>query len=230
MKSLVKSFRIAWQLLWMNRWLWLLLVLWPWGMAAMLLAGGLHPAPEDVEAALEQQSIYGLALVAFTGGALLGNEQRSRRIVMVLSRAVSRREYLGALWLTAFLPLVLYVLDLSLTGPMLAASPFMLCQTLGALLLLSLMTASLSVLASLTLPGVVAGLVSLVVLSVPLLLPPGWQMAETRLLQVLLSGPATEHVRMVFGAGLLETIALSAAVFETAVRIFERRDLRLKSE
>jgi len=29
----------------MNRWLWLLLVLWPWGMAAMLLAGGLHPAP-----------------------------------------------------------------------------------------------------------------------------------------------------------------------------------------
>jgi hypothetical protein len=230
MKSLVKSFRIAWQLLWMNRWPWLLLVLWPWGMAAMLLAGGLHPAPEDVEAALEQQSIYGLALVAFTGGALLGNEQRSRRIVMVLSRAVSRREYLGALWLTAFLPLVLYVLDLSLTGPMLAASPFMLCQTLGALLLLSLMTASLSVLASLTLPGVVAGLVSLVVLSVPLLLPPGWQMAETRLLQVLLSGPATEHVRMVFGAGLLETIALSAAVFETAVRIFERRDLRLKSE
>src|SRR5690349_16134118 len=130
MKGLVKSLRIARQLLWMNRWLWLLLVLWPWGMAAMLLAGGLHPAPEDVEAALEQQSIYGLALVAFTGGALLGNEQRSRRIVLVLSRAVSRREYLGALWLASFLPLALYVLDLALTGPVLGVSALMLCQTL----------------------------------------------------------------------------------------------------
>ena len=230
MKGLVKSLRIARQLLWMNRWLWLLLVLWPWGMAAMLLAGGLHPAPEDVEAALEQQSIYGLALVAFTGGALLGNEQRSRRIVLVLSRAVSRREYLGALWLASFLPLALYVLDLALTGPVLGVSALMLCQTLGALLLLSLMTASLAVLASLTLPGVVAGFVSLVVLSVPLLLPPGWQMAQTRLLQVLLTGPATDHVRTVFGAGLLETLVLSAAIFEAAVRIFERRDLRLKSE
>jgi hypothetical protein len=230
MKGLVKSLRIARQLLWMNRWLWLLLVLWPWGMAAMLLAGGLHPAPEDVEAALEQQSIYGLALVAFTGGALLGNEQRSRRIVLVLSRAVSRREYLAALCLASFLPLVLYVLDLALTGLMLGVSALMLSQTLGALLLLSLMTASLAALASLTLPGVVAGFVSLVVLSVPLLLPPGWQMAQTRLLQVLLSGPATDHVRTVFFAGLLETVVLSAAIFEAAVRIFERRDLRLKSE
>jgi hypothetical protein len=226
----MKSLRIAWQLLWANRWLWLLLVLWPWGMAATLLVGGLHPAPEDVEAALEQQSIYGLALVAFAGGALLGNEQRSRRIVLVLSRAVSRRQYLGALWLAAVLPLVLYVLDLALTGPLLEPPAFVLWQTLGALLLLSLTTASLAVMASLTLPGVIAGVVSLVVLSLPLLLPPGWQIAQTRLLQILLSGPVTEHVRLVFGAGCLETLVLSGAIFEAAVRIFERRDLRLKSE
>jgi hypothetical protein len=226
----MKSLRIAQQLLWANRWLWLLLVLWPWGMAAILLVGGLHPALEDVEAALEQQSIYGLALVAFAGGALLGNEQRSRRIVLVLSRAVSRRQYLGALWLAAFLPLVLYVIDLALTGPLLGAPASMLLQTLGALLLLSLTAASLAVLASLILPGVIAGMLSLVVLSLPLLLPPGWQIAQTRLLQILLSGPATEHMRLVFGAGGLETLMLSAAIFEAAVRIFERRDLRLKSE
>jgi hypothetical protein len=226
----MKSLRIAWQLLWMNRWLWLLLLLWPWCVAAILLVGGLHPAPEDVEAALEQQSIYGLALVAFTGGALLGNEQRSRRIVLVLSRAVSRRQYLAALWLAAFLPLVLYVTDLALTGRVLNASALVLGQTLGALLLLSLTMASLAVLASLTLPGVIAGLVSLIALSLPLLLPPGWQIAETRLLQILLSGPTTEHTRVAFGAGLLETLVLGGAIFEGAVRIFERRDLRLKSE
>ena len=68
-------------------------------------------------------------------------------------------------------------------------------------------------------------------LSVPLLFPPGWQIAQTRLLQVvLLGGPVTEHVRLVFGAGFLEALVLSAAVFEGAVRIFEQRDLRLKSE
>ena len=226
----MKSLRIAWRLLWANRWLWLLLVLWPWGMAAILLVGGLHPAPEDVESALEQQSIYGLALVAFAGGALLGNEQRSRRIVLVLSRAVSRRQYLAALWLTAFLPLVLYVLDLALTGPVLGVPAFVLWQTLGALLVLSLTAASLAVLASLALPGVVAGVLSLSALSLPLLLPPGWQIAQGRLLQILLSGPITEHTRLVFGAGLLEGVLLSGAIFEAAVQIFERRDLRLKSE
>jgi hypothetical protein len=226
----MKSLRIAWRLLWANRWLWMLLVLWPWGMAAILLVGGPHPAPEDVAAALEQQSIYGLALVAFAGGALLGNEQRSRRIVLVLSRAVSRRQYLGALWLTAFLPLVLYVLDLALTGPVLGAPALVLWQTLGALLVLSLTTASLAVLVSLVLPGVIAGALSLATVSLPLLLPAGWQLAQSRLLQILLSGPITEHTRLVFGAGLMEGLLLSGGIFEAAVRVFERRDLRLKSE
>jgi hypothetical protein len=226
----MKSLRIAWRLLWANRWLWMLLVLWPWGMAAILLVGGPHPAPEDVAAALEQQSIYGLALVAFAGGALLGNEQRSRRIVLVLSRAVSRRQYLGALWLTAFLPLVLYVLDLALTGPVLGAPALVLWQTLGALLVLSLTTASLAVLVSLVQPGVIAGALSLATVSLPLLLPAGWQLAQSRLLQILLSGPITEHTRLVFGAGLMEGLLLSGGIFEAAVRVFERRDLRLKSE
>ena len=226
----MKSLRIAWRLLWANRWLWMLLVLWPWGMAAILLVGGPPPAPEDVAAALEQQSIYGLALVAFAGGALLGNEQRSRRIVLVLSRAVSRRQYLGALWLAAFLPLVLYVLDLALTGPVLGVPALVMWQTLGALLVLSLTTASLAVLASLVLPGVIAGALSLAAVSLPLLLPAGWQLAQSRLLQILLSGPITEHTRLIFGAGLLEGLLLSGGIFEAAVRVFERRDLRLKSE
>jgi hypothetical protein len=226
----MKSLRIARQLLWANRWLWLLLVLWPWGMAAILLVSDLHPAPEDVAALFAQQSIYGLGLVALTGGALLGNEQRSRRIVLVLSRAVSRRQYLAALWLTAFLPLLLYALDLALTAPVLGAPADVLWHTLGALLLLSLTLASLAVLASLVVPGVIAGVLSFGMLSLPLLLPAGWQIAQTHLLQVLLRDPATEHTRLVFGAGFLETLVLSGAIFEAAVRIFEQRDLRLKSE
>jgi hypothetical protein len=226
----MKSLRIAWQLLWANRWLWMLLMLWPWAMAAILLVGGLHPAVDDVEAALEQQSLYGLALVAFVGGALLGNEQRSRRIVLVLSRAVSRRQYLGALWLAAFLPLVIYAINLALTGMLLRAPAIALWQTLTALLLLSLTAASVAVLTSLVLPGVVAGVLTLGAVSLPVLLPPGWQVAQTRLLQILLNGPVSEMAQLVFVAGSLEALLLSIGIFELAVRIFERRDLRLKSE
>jgi hypothetical protein len=86
------------------------------------------------------------------------------------------------------------------------------------------------VLASLVLPGVIAGIFSLAVLSIPLLLPPGWQIAQARLLQILLGGPATQHVRLLFATGALEAVLLSAGIFEGAVRIFERSDLRLKSE
>jgi hypothetical protein len=88
----------------------------------------------------------------------------------------------------------------------------------------------LAVLASLVLPGIIAGVVSLGMLSLPLLLPPGWEIAMTRLLQILLSAPVKEHARLVFATGSLEALVLSAAIFETAVRIFEQRDLRLKSE
>jgi hypothetical protein len=226
----VKGLRIAQQLLWANRWLWLLLVLWPWGMAALLLLSGPHPPIDDVEAALQQEAIYGLALVAFTGGALLGNEQRSRRIMLVLSRAVSRRQYLGALWLTAVLPLLAYIVDLELTGLLLRAPASVQSQMLCALLLLGLITASVAVLCSLVLPGVVSGMLSLAIVSLPLALPEGTQVALTRLLQVLLSGPATEQVRLLFAAGTAEALLLSLGIFEAAARIFERRDLRLKSE
>lgn len=237
----MKSLRIAWQLLWANRWLWLLLALWPWAMAAFLLVGaGEPPGAEDVAAALQQQAIYGMALVAFSGGALLGAEQRSRRIVMVLARAVSRRQYLAALWLAAYLPLLVYAMDLVLTGLLLHAPHALLGQTAGALLMLGAITASLAVLASLVLPGVVAGGLSLSTVSLLLALPSGWQIALTRLLQVLVTGtqvtgtPGTgawaERPEVFLAAGLAQSIAAAAALFELAVRLFERRDLRLKSE
>ena len=225
------SLRIARQLLWANRWLWGLLLLWPWAMAAILMVStDGHPTLEDVEAACQQQGIYGLALVAFAGGSLLGNEQRSRRIAMVLARAVSRRQYLGALWLTAFMPLLVYAFDVALTGMLLHALPSVLGQNIAALVLLGVTTASLAVLASIVLPGVVAGVLSLAALSLLLVLQPGWQIALTRLLQIVVAGPMTERITLIFGAGLLETVLLAGALFELAVRIFQRRDLRLKSE
>jgi len=103
--TMSKTGQIARRLLYQNRWIYLFLMLWPFGMAAILLVPAAKPETEDVLSILHQECLYGLGLVAFTGGALLGNEQRSRRIASVLSRAVSRRQYFFALVSAAWLPL-----------------------------------------------------------------------------------------------------------------------------
>jgi hypothetical protein len=111
-----KIWQIARRLLYQNRWIYLFLMLWPFGMAAILLVPAAKPEIEDVLSIVHQECLYGLGLVAFTGGALLGNEQRSRRIAGVLSRAVSRRQYFFALVSAAWLPLALYVVSFVISG------------------------------------------------------------------------------------------------------------------
>jgi hypothetical protein len=76
----VKIWRITRRLLHQNRWIYLFLMLWPFGLAAILLVPAAKPEMDDVLTILHQECLYGLGLVAFTGSALLGNEQRSRRV------------------------------------------------------------------------------------------------------------------------------------------------------
>src|SRR5271156_6011678 len=116
MERPMKIWEITRRLLYQNRWLYLLLMLWPFGMAAILLVSAGKPETDDVLSILHQECLYGLGLVAFTGSALLGNEQRSRRIVPVLSRAVSRRQYFFAMVSAAWLPLALYVVSFVVSG------------------------------------------------------------------------------------------------------------------
>ena len=111
-----KIWQITRRLLYQNRWIYLFLMLWPFGLAAILLVPAAKPEMDDVLSILHQECLYGLGLVAFTGSALLGNEQRSRRIATVLSRAVSRRQYFFALASAAWLPLAFYVVSFVVSG------------------------------------------------------------------------------------------------------------------
>ena len=120
--TMSKIWLITRRLLLQNRWIYLFLMLWPIGMAAILLVPAAKPETDDVLSILHQECLYGLGLVAFTGSALLGNEQRSRRIATVLSRAVSRRQYFFALVSAAWLPLALYVVSFVVSGIALFAS------------------------------------------------------------------------------------------------------------
>lgn len=101
--------RIALLVLRQNRWLLILLALWPCAITGVLLIPKGKVEVGDIQFLLQQEAIYGVALAAFQAGALLRNEQRSRRIIQVLACAVSRGEYLFALLLATMLPLVLYL-------------------------------------------------------------------------------------------------------------------------
>jgi hypothetical protein len=240
----VKMLEIARRLLLANRWLWMLLVLWPWVMAAILSVGGDGLAEQDVAALLEQEGLYGLALVAFTGGALLGNEQRSRRIVMVLARAVGRSEYLLALVMTTAIPLLLYGLSLVLAGRLLGAPAGTLLRYGIAEMLLGIPLSCIVIFWSIWLPGVLAAMVSLALVSALLWVPGLKEMMLAAQLRLFL-GDLAGSGAAVSGLGLrsslaplggvllgatIESLLAAGLFFVAAARAFRRRDLELKGE
>jgi hypothetical protein len=238
MKTLAMSkiWQIARRLLYQNRWIYLFLMLWPFGMAAILLVPAAKPEVDDVLSILHQECLYGLGLVAFTGGALLGNEQRSRRIASVLSRAVSRRQYFFALVSAAWLPLALYVVSFVISGLALFSvidrAPVLLFTLALAQLVLGLWTAAAALFFATWLPMMLASTASLALLALLGFLGYLWPgFAPARLLFTLTQGDLVESARLLHQpAGFLLIIAGAALLFAAGTAIFERRDLRLKSD
>ena len=199
--TMSKTWQIARRLLYQNRWIYLFLMLWPFGMAAILLVPAAKPEAEDVLSILHQECLYGLGLVAFTGGALLGNEQRSRRIASVLSRAVSRRQYFFALVSAAWLPLALYVVSFVISGIALLTAidqPPPLVLTLAlAQLVLGLWTAAAALFFATWLPMMLASTASLALLALLGFLGYLWPgFAPARLLFTLTQGDLVESARL----------------------------------
>lgn len=236
MKAWSKIWQITRRLLYQNRWIYLLLMLWPFGMAAILLLPETHPEIEDVLSILHQECLYGLALVAFTGGALLGNEQRSRRIVAVLSRAVGRRQYFFALLTAAWLPLLVYVVSFVISGAALVDAidrPLPLVFALGgAQLVLGMWTAAAALFFSTWLPVMLASTASLG--SLALLGSVGYRwpgFTPGRLLLTLTQGDLRTTARLLRDpSGFILLMVGAALLFAAGAAIFERRDLGLKSD
>ena len=232
----MKTWQIARRLLYQNRWIYLFLMLWPFAMAAILLVPATKPELDDVLSILHQECLYGLGLVAFTGSALLGNEQRSRRIASVLSRAVSRRQYFFALVSAAWLPLAIYVGSFVVSGSALFASvhrPVTLLFTLAlAQLVLGMWTAAAALFFATWLPTLLASTASLGLLALLGLAGYQWPgFAPARLLFTLTQGDLGEAGRMLHHpVGFFLIILGAALLFAAGTAIFERRDLRLKSD
>jgi MFS family permease len=234
--TMAKIWQITRRLLYQNRWIYLFLLLWPFGMAAILLLPAARPETEDVLSILHQECLYGLGLVAFTGSALLGNEQRSRRIATVLSRAVSRRQYFFALVSAAWLPLLLYVAGFLVSGVALFDAidrPLSLLFALGlAQLVLGMWTAAAALFFSTWLPMMLASTASLGLLALLGLAGYQWPgFAPARLLFTMTQGDLDAAARLLQHPSGFVLIVLGAAVlFAAGTALFERRDLGLKSE
>jgi hypothetical protein len=234
--GMAKIWQITRRLLYQNRWIYLFLLLWPIGMAAILLVPAARPDTDDVLSILHQECLYGLGLVAFTGSALLGNEQRSRRIATVLSRAVSRRQYFFALVSAAWLPLVLYVASFVASGAALFAAidrPIPLLFALAlAQLVLGMLTAAAALFFATWLPMILASTASLGLLGLLGLAGYQWPgFAPARLLFTLTQGDLDGAARILqHPSGFLLIILGAALLFAAGTAIFERRDLTLKSD
>ena len=226
---MIKAWLIARHLLWQNRWLFLMLMLWPYVMAAILCFGG-QPDPDDVLWMLHQECFAGLALVAVTGSTLLGNEQRTRRIIMVLARAVSRPQYLLSLLITAWLPLVLYVSGFVLSGIFMATllhgSSRGILEMAAAQLVLGVWAGAVSIFWSILLPQIVASIVSVACVGLAAYVGQLGMIGPGRLLltlfQTSISGKNTPPT-IAFDAVL--TLLAGAVWFAAASWLFSRRDL-----
>jgi hypothetical protein len=231
-----KIWQITRRLLYQNRWIYLFLMLWPFGLAAILLVPAVRPEMDDVLSILHQECLYGLGLVAFTGSALLGNEQRSRRIAAVLSRAVSRRQYFFALACGAWLPLAFYVVSFVVSGMALFAeigrpSPVLFALSL-AQLVLGMWTAAAALFFATWLPMMLASTATLGLLALLGFAGYAWPgFAAARLLFVLTQGDFGEAAGLMRHPSGFVLIAAGAVVlFAAGTAIFERRDLALKSD
>lgn len=228
---MIKAWLVARRLLWQNRWLFFLLMLWPYAMAAILCFGG-APDPDDVLWMLHQECFAGLALVAVTGSTLLGNEQRSRRIVMVLSRAFNRPQYLFSLLITAWLPLVLYVSGFVISGIFMASllrSPVQgVLAMAGLQLVLALWAGALSIFWSIFLPQILASIVSMGCIGLAGYIGGlGW-IGPTRLLRILFETSISgRNSPPTIWLHALLTMLAGAVWFTAAAWLFNRRDLNL---
>ena len=99
-----------------QRWPILTLLLWVLLLAFLGLVTDIHRQREDLLFVFKQDAVYVLAFSVFFGGSAIYNERRSRRILGVLSKALSRQQYLSGLVLGVTIACAVYCFALGLTG------------------------------------------------------------------------------------------------------------------
>lgn len=95
-----------------------------WLFGFGILMGFVHRSGslEDMEFLFRQQSAYGVIMVMLASAGALHSERKTRRIVSVISKGITRGEYLGGIILGNWLLAVVYMAALWLVNLLFAAN------------------------------------------------------------------------------------------------------------
>jgi ABC-type transport system involved in multi-copper enzyme maturation permease subunit len=99
-----------------QRWPIFVLLLWVLLLAFLGLVTDIRRNREDLLFVFKNVAAYVFIFSIFFGGSAIYNERRSRRILAVLAKAVSRAQYLAGLILGVTIACIIYCFSLGLTG------------------------------------------------------------------------------------------------------------------
>lgn len=222
-----------------QRWLALLLALYVVVMSAILSQDASRVAAGDVAFLVKQQAIYAVLFSALLALSALHNERKSRRILAVLSKSVTRAQYLGGL-LGGVMALVGgYCVLIFLAGAFLVRGVEIRTGQIGLMVLAamvaSLLAATVALFFTSMFPPILATATTGALLASPLALQPVIGTRADLVLPVyslsMLIGRSTfdlswSAVSPVLGAGIVE----AAVVFLLAVGVFSLKDIAVAVE
>ncbi len=131
-----------------QRWLTILLTAYALGGAVLFALGQQRVSTEDAVFFLSQQAIYAVLFSLFLSASAVQNERKTRRILAVLSKSVTRRQYLAGLLSGVSGVFLWYCVVIGVAGTWLLRfsgwKPASLWVQLGCTALASLLTAALT--------------------------------------------------------------------------------------
>ena len=222
-----------------SRWPVVLLFLWITGGALLFRGSGAEKTSrDDVLFYLKQQALYVVVFSLFLAATALHNDRKSRRILLVLSKAVSRAQYLLALFAGTMLLALINTAALTAAGIWLAGHAGVSVAGIGQFAAIVLCAASVAASLSLALSTVlnpfVAAASAAAVMSLPAItntgkqgwavLVPGQQLVDSLLAFAFQADWSAN------GAAIVIAIAQSALFLLAGALVFARVDIAVASE
>ena len=214
-----------------NRWLLLAFTLWPFLLGAFVWSPQHHASRVEVLEIVQQEVFYGIAVVGFLASSAVYNERRSRRIIGVLSKGISRGQYLcgllsacaafGAIYFAAVAASVLWLLGAS--GPAMRACLCLIPQGFSAAFWAAALSLSFATFLHPFLAAAVAGSAAFAPLAMS---KPNAVTASVAMLMNSAGALAPTIVWPAVVGALLEGVALTFI----AIRIFATRDVTMNIE
>jgi ABC-type transport system involved in multi-copper enzyme maturation permease subunit len=224
-------FLLAQSFLRQNRWLLLAFVFWPFLLGSFVWSPQHHANKVEAMEIGQQEVFYGVAVVAFLASSAVYNEKRSRRIIGVLAKGISRGQYLcgllaacaafALLYFIAVAASMIWLLGTSGSTPI--ACLGLIAQALGA----ALWAAALSLLFATFLHPFLAAAIAGSAAFAPLAVSaPHTAIASAATLMDSAGGLATN----VAWQAMLVALVQAAAFTFIAIRIFATRDVTVGIE